>query len=472
METITILITAATLLLWLIASLIGCRRAMPKGLSVASPLLPAANLTFITDLTYLKEGELVCEQHILTEMLGLISEAKSFIILDIFLYNDLHDQSRSFPRLSREVTQALLAAKRQRPSLSLWIISDPTNTGYGSYANPYFQELEAAGATVLLTNLAPLPDSNFLYAGFSNLIGSPSNNGGRGWLPSPFYRGAPRFNLGGWLALFNFKANHRKIILTEKRAMITSANNSHDASAANSNIAFSFSGPLLAELLKSEQAVTALSGVELEVDLPRPSAKISCSTQIQLLTEGKIKEVLLEDLNICRPPATLWMAMFYLADRQIIAALLAATQRGITINLLLDANRDAFGHQKNGVPNKPVAAWLKKKSAGRIHIRWYDTHGEQFHTKLILLASPVNSTIMGGSANLTRRNICDFNLETNLRIVSPSASAVNRQVLSYFQRLWNNEDGQFTVAYEKFADHCLLKYWQYQFQERSGFSLF
>ncbi len=471
MEILATLITAA-LTIWLVATLVGCRRPMAKGLSLASPLLPADQLAFITDLTYLKGGELVREHHILAEMLRLISEAESFIILDIFLYNDLHDHRKSFPPLSREVTRALIAAKKKRPSLRLWVISDPTNTGYGSYGNPYFQELEAAGATVVLTNLDRLPDSNLPYAGFWNLLCRPLSRRGRGWLPSPFYPRAPRFSLSGWLALFNFKANHRKVVLTDKAGLITSANNSHDASAANSNIAFSFSGPLLGQLLKSEQAVTALSGLRLDVDLPRPPKARDTAAHLQLLTEGKIKEVLLGDLEKCRPPATLWMAMFYLADRQVLDALLAAARRGITVNLILDANRDAFGHKKNGVPNRPVAAWLKKKSAGQIQVRWYDSHDEQFHSKLIMVAGPGRSMVMGGSANLTRRNICDFNLESYLRIIGPADSALNQQVLSYFQRLWGNVDGEFTLEYEELADNSPLKYWQYQLQERSGLSLF
>lgn len=473
MDRLSTLITAA-LLIWLIATLAGWRRSMPSGLSMASPLRGAADITFLTDLTYLHDGQLRSEQHILPAIKDLISEAESFIIVDIFLYNDLHNNSTAFPRLSREVTDALLTAKNRRPALELLIISDPTNTGYGSYINSYFQELEAAGATVVLTNLDRLPDSNILYAGFWNLLGKPLAHltAGPGRLPSPFGSQAPRFSLGSWLQLFNFKANHRKVVVTDKGGLITSANNSHDASAANSNIAFRFSGPLLVDLLKSESAVCELSDCRPEVKLaPAPAARPS-NVGLQLLTEGKIKEILLADLQNCRPPTTLWLAMFYVADRQVVAALLAAALRGITVNLILDANRDAFGHRKNGVPNRPVAAWLKKKSAGRINIRWYASHDEQFHTKLILLTGPHGSVIMGGSANLTRRNIADYNLETCLRIISPPKHALNQEVLGYFHRLWNNEDGEFTVDYEKWADNSVWKYWQYQLQERSGLSLF
>lgn len=471
MEILATLITAV-LLIGLIATLAGYWRSMPSGLAMASPLLPADTLTFLTDLTYRKNGELVSDQQILPEILTLICEAESFIIIDIFLYNDLHNSHDTFPQLSRKVTQALLEAKEKTPSLALWIISDPTNTGYGSYENPYFKELEAAGAIVVLSNLDRLPNSNLLYTGFWTIFCKPFGIGAKGWLPSPFHPKSPRFSLRGWLALFNFKANHRKVVLTDKAGLITSANISHDASAANSNIAFRFSGPLLAEVLHSEEAVVALSGLRMNITMPDAPEMSANNSKLQLLTEGKIKAVLLEELEKCQPPGTIWMAMFYLADRQIIAALLAASLRGITVNLILDANSNAFGHKKNGVPNRPVAAWLKKKSSGRINIRWYNSHDEQFHSKLIMFRAPRLSTIMGGSANLTRRNISDFNLETYLRIISPTQSVISKEVLSYFQRLWDNENGEFTVDYKEFADNSLLKYWQYQIQERTGFSLF
>ncbi|MEN8256985.1 MAG: phospholipase D-like domain-containing protein [Thermodesulfobacteriota bacterium] len=457
---------------WFIATLLGCRRSMPTGLSFASPLLPAGKLLFLSDLTFLKKGELYSEQKIFPEVLRLISEAESFIILDVFLYNDLHNAKEVFPQHSKKITQALLAAKALKPSLHVWIISDPANTGYGSYTNPYFQKLKDAGARVVLTNLDRLPDSNLAYSPFWNLLCRPFGSGGKGWLPSPFYPQSPPFTLRGWLTLFNFKANHRKLLITEKEALITSANNSHDASAANSNIAFCVSGPLLCHLIKSEQAVTALSGVNINVTPPEVDSPSKNDQYVQLLTEGKIKKILLEDLQKCQDRATIWMAMFYLADHQIIAALLAAALRGATINLILDANRDAFGHQKKGVPNRPVAALLKRKGGERLQIRWYDSHGEQFHSKLVMITDSENTSIIGGSANLTRRNICDYNLETSLRIVCPTQSPVSREVHSYFHGLWENKGGHFTVDYEQFADTSILKYWQYELQERFGFSLF
>jgi phosphatidylserine/phosphatidylglycerophosphate/cardiolipin synthase-like enzyme len=448
------------------------RRPMPAGLSVASPLLPGHDITFLVDLTYRRHGVPHCHQEIWPAIQAMIAEAESFIVLDIFLYNDLQAPGLDLPPLSRQLTEALLRAKEKRPGLDVWLITDPANTGYGSHPNPSFERLKAAGGRVVLTNLDALPDSNLLYAGFHRLVAPLVPKNGRAWLPSPFTAEAPPFTLAAWLALFNFKANHRKIVLTEKAGLVTSANPSHDASAANSNIAVRCTGPILAELLKSEQAVTALSGINLAVDPVPPPAPMPGPVRLQLLTEGKIKAALLADLDSCRAPATLWLAMFYLADRQVVAALLAAARRGITVRLILDANRDAFGHKKNGVPNQPVAAWLTKKSAGRIRIRWYASHAEQFHSKLVLLVTEGTAMVLAGSANLTRRNIGDYNLESCLRLIGPAQAPVNQQVRGYFERLWHNRDGDFTLDYGEGADPSPWKYWQYQFQERTGLSMF
>ena len=61
--------------------------------------------------------------------------------------------------------------------------------------------------------------------------------------------------------------------------------------------------------------------------------------------------------------------MFYLSNRDIVKSLLDASQRGVDVKLILDPNKDAFGMEKDGVPNRPVAHELVKKSKGKIQIR-------------------------------------------------------------------------------------------------------
>ena len=50
--------------------------------------------------------------------------------------------------------------------------------------------------------------------------------------------------------------------------------------------------------------------------------------------------------------------MFYLSERQIVKALITAKERGVNVRVLLDPNKDAFGREKNGIPNRQVASEL------------------------------------------------------------------------------------------------------------------
>jgi phosphatidylserine/phosphatidylglycerophosphate/cardiolipin synthase-like enzyme len=167
------------------------------------------------------------------------------------------------------------------------------------------------------------------------------------------------------------------------------------------------------------------------------------------------------------------MAMFYLSHRDIVKALLAAAGRGASVRLILDANRDAFGREKNGVPNRPVARELVEKSNGAVQVRWYDTHGEQFHTKMTVVRRATTTRVSLGSSNLTRRNIDDLNLEANLEVVMPTSSPLDLTLSDYFDRLWSNRDGaSYTLPYQAFEDHSRLKTVQYRVMEATGLSTF
>ncbi|MFD1708605.1 phospholipase D-like domain-containing protein [Siminovitchia sediminis] len=137
--------------------------------------------------------------------------------------------------------------------------------------------------------------------------------------------------------------------------------------------------------------------------------------------------------------------MFYLADREVIDALLNAASRGVQVNIILDPNKNAFGSKKTGLPNQPVALELHEKTGGRINIRWYQTGQEQYHTKLLYIRTKDKALITGGSTNFTSRNLDNYNLETNVYIEAPIESPAARDVDSYFQRIWSNKDGQYTI---------------------------
>jgi phosphatidylserine/phosphatidylglycerophosphate/cardiolipin synthase-like enzyme len=130
------------------------------------------------------------------------------------------------------------------------------------------------------------------------------------------------------------------------------------------------------------------------------------------------------------------IAMFYLSDRDVIRALLDAARRGVAVRVLLDPNKDAFGRSKNGIPNRSVATELAAASDGAIKVRWFRTHGEQFHSKLVAMRTATEFWFTLGSANLTRRNLEDYNLEANIAASVPLNAEIATQISTWFDSLW------------------------------------
>lgn len=56
-----------------------------------------------------------------------------------------------------------------------------------------------------------------------------------------------------------------------------------------------------------------------------------------------------------------------------------------------------------------------------------------------------HSVIIGGAANMTPRNLDDYNLENDLWVSMPAGSPLDLQMQHYFDRLWNNRDGSFSL---------------------------
>lgn len=73
-----------------------------------------------------------------------------------------------------------------------------------------------------------------------------------------------------------------------------------------------------------------------------------------------------------------------------------------------------------------------------------------YHTKLLYIdkSSESDSVVIGGSANHTTRNLDDINLESNIKIILPEDIELHLETKNYFECLWTNEVGQFTVDYE------------------------
>jgi phosphatidylserine/phosphatidylglycerophosphate/cardiolipin synthase-like enzyme len=449
------------------------RKALPAGISYAGAEHPTTDVRFLADLTYVDQnGRRIVEQEIFDEVFAIIAGARRFVLLDMFLYNPFQGPVPETTRaLSDELTNALLAQKREFPDIEIVVITDPINTVYGGMASAQLDALEAAGIGVVTTNLEVLRDSNPIYSSLWRLLIRPFGNGRAETLPNPF--GPGRVSVRSYLDLLNFKANHRKTILADEGdglvGLVTSAN-PHDGSSAHGNLAIQFTGAAVVDLLETENAVLRFSGA-MPLDAGAVPEPQHSRVTVQVLTEAKIEEAVLDAIATAEPGDSLSLAMFYLSDRHVIEAIESAHERGVAARVLLDPNRDAFGRQKNGVPGRPVAHELH--DAG-IDVRWCDTHGEQCHMKMLLVDYRDGSSVLiGGSANFTRRNLENFNLETDLAVRGPRESPAIADARAFFELIWHNEPGRrFSTDYSALADESVTKLILYRLMESSGISTF
>lgn len=474
------------ILLCLVISLYGLIKAIPEGLNQTSTVYEVndKDVQFLADRTYLnKNGERISEQQIFDEVLAMIKGANHYILIDMFLYNSfLGTATTSHRQLANELTQALMDKKKQQPEIIIQVISDPINNIYGGYESQHLKNLSENNIPVILTDLTALRDSNPLYSGLWRTIFQwlPENKSEH--LPNLFDANQPNISLVSYLNSLNFKANHRKLILTDYSegektglaVLITSAN-PHDGSSAHSNTAIRINKHLWQDVLKSESAVAHFSDstfIEPKLNLIKDDNKDEIiNTKVQLLTEKAIKIKVLEMINSLQENDTLSMTMFYISDRDIVKALKRADERGVKIKLIFDPNKDAFGREKNGIPNRQVASELINNTKGNTEIRWCDTHGEQCHNKLMIIKQSDNHSLIQGSANFTRRNLENFNLETDVFVSGTASTTAISDAQNFFNELWGNKyERTYTTEYKTYQDDSLSRKILYLITEFTGLS--
>ncbi len=469
------------LLIFIIVGLYQIYKPLPKGLSFEGEIfsVPDQSVRFIADLTFINSNEeYISEQVIFDEVFQMIDRAENFILLDMFLYNDfLGKDSSAHQNISRELSQKLVNKKSEKPELQILVVTDRINTIYGGIESPNLNLLRSADVQVVETNLRKLRDSNPIYSSmwrtFFRFLPVSAIK-----LTNPFVDDGQKVGLNFYFELVNFKANHRKVIIADYinddgdlkvSSLVTSAN-PHDGSSRHSNVAIMIDDFIWQDILKSELAVVNFSGgADFNTDLDMYENEKG-PVNVQLLTEKKIKDSLLRSINEAVEGDEIKMLMFYISDRKIVKALKAAHRRGVDVKVVLDPNKDAFGREKNGVPNVSVAREFKKMDPN-FQIKWCDTNGEQCHSKMTIIEKQNGHELFIGSANLTRRNLDDYNLETNIKIWGESVSAVNDPI-NLFNNIWNNDPHSFSTDYETYKDESFLKHIQYIIMEKTGLSTF
>jgi len=155
------------------------------------------------------------------------------------------------------------------------------------------------------------------------------------------------------------------------------------------------------------------------------------------------------------------IAVDHLSERAVIAAALQAAARGATLQVLLARSR---------MPNQAVAGELEREGGGRIEVRWSPFEPGPVHPGLLIVQHRTELWINWGSANFTRRNLGDLNLEAGVELRMQARSAPARAVTDYFARTWSNAAPD---AYDPAAaNESSGAYWRYRIAEATGLSSF
>ena len=460
-----------------------------------------------------KDGNIQYDRNLWDATFKVVDNAKDYLIIEMFLFNDLYNKDKEhFPEFAKEYTERLVKKQKENPNLKVYILADENNNFYGAFEHPFITSMKNAGINVIIVDIFKLKDTfpwySPIWRTFIKPMGNPQN---KGWITNFYGDMWPKLTIRNLLRALNVKADHKKVFLNEKEVVVSSAN-IHDPSYFHENIAIYTDGTIVKDVLHDLQLVAKFSDSEINVDGSNKETKskiemdiadktkirkdtmnignledknndminleenISDSKKnendekeslslnsgkneitdtegktykIQYLTEGAIGKYLDADIDSLKSGDELLMGMYFLADRGIIDRLIKAANRGVKIRMIFDRSRDAFGMSTNGLPNKPVSKKLKKKTKGKIEIKWYFTNNEQYHTKITLMKKTDGSVIINaGSANLIKKNIRGYIMDSNFRILTTQDSKISKDVYTYFDRLWENKDGLFTINFD------------------------
>jgi len=208
----------------------------------------------------------------------------------------------------------------------------------------------------------------------------------------------------------------------------------------------------------------------------------SRASKVRFTTENHIKMETLRILDGINRGDQVRLQMFYLSDPVIVDAIVRAGLRkkgdSSPIRIILDANKDAFNSIKDGSPNRQVANFLvngssaineyykSKAKNGKLdylktytgcgscfEIRWFATHGEQNHAKLISVSGKNKAQLFTGSSNWTRKNMGDvgvlgksgpINMEANLTLENMPTH--NSKYNKFFDKVWNNSEAGYLLS--------------------------
>jgi hypothetical protein len=416
------------LLAWLALMFWNSAKPLPPGTHIASQTFRLSEAD--VDLAY----ELAPRPAAAGREMSAIDHAEQLIVVD-----------RS--PVTAELMQHLLSRKRLRPNLKIVLVTDPANEAFGGTASQIVVSLEEAGIIVARVRLDRLRDSDPLYSGLWRLL--------LGWWSDPFDETPGQAGLTAWARMQNFKADRRQLVIADDGYGGWTAVIAPAGAAAG----LTLRGSLAAAMITGELKIAAWSADDdrLPGGPPLESRGVG-SIDARFLTEGAIETALLDAVAAAVSGDRISIAVENLSDRRLITALLRAAGRGARLQVLL---------ARNPMPNPAVAGELLRDGGGRIEVRWYSVEPGVWSPKLLLVQHRNDLWVNFGSANFTRRNLGDLDLEAGVELRMPARAAPARTAGEYFAKLWSGAS-----LHPELADKSPSAYWRYRIAEAAGLSNF
>ncbi len=428
------IVLPALTLAWMSLALWHCAKPLPPGTHVASQTSRVSE----SDVDFWTEP--APRPAAAASELTAIDHAEQLIVLD-----------RS--PLNSELAEHLLARKRARPHIKIVLVTDPAHPAFGGTRAQMLAALEQSGIIVSRVRLTRLRDSNPLYSGLWRLL--------FGWWSDPFDEPQDRVTPATRMRMQNGKADQRQLTVADDGSGGWIAVLAPPDAAAG----LTLRGSVARAMIASELQIAAWSTEDDRLPAGPPlEGRGVGAIDVRFLTEGAIAVVLLDDIRAAGSGDEISVAVETLADRRLIAALLAAAGRGVRVQVLLGAKR---------MPNSSVAGELTRGGAGRIEVRRHaDAAGS--HLNLLSVRHRADSWVNLSSANFTRRDLNDLNLEAGVELRMPARAVPARAAADYFARLWAGADAAGTAAAgaTDVAQVSAAEYWRYRLAEATGLSSF
>ena len=415
---------------------------IPKGRIIQGQTysIPESSIEFLQDLTYTKNNQTIYNHEIFNKTYEIIDQAQEFIILDMFLFGTT--SKPHYKNLTQELTTHLINKKTNNPEIIIYFITDNFNIINKPQNKQFFTQLKQNNITTISTPIPKNPLTKII---------------------TPYLKKDKK------------RLNHRKILIADNNnqtiTLITSAN-PHDESSANSNTGIIIKQQIHNDIFKYEKQDAQITDEKLEqllkqnqqTNQPNKSSIQEKTIQVQYLADGGAIKSIKQQIDQTTKGDSIKIATFYISDKQTTKKLIKASKREVDIKIILDTNENFFGKKRYGIPNKPVANTLTKKG-NNIKIKWYESQGEQFHTKIAIIKTKQNTTITLGSSNLADNQILFYNLQSDIKLTASNKANITTEINNYFNKIWNNQNITYSAPYEKYKSNSLYKKLKYEYEQ-------